>query len=88
MLAISVDDLEDATWVVEQLGTPFPILYDPSTETPRDYNVFNRLGDGLAAPATFILNQDGVIQWRKVGRAVGDRPSVELIIAQLSKIAG
>ena len=87
-MAISVDDLEDATWVVEQLGIPFPILYDPSTETPQDYNVYNRLGDGLAAPSTFIVDQDGVIKWRRVGTAVGDRPSVGTIIAQLSKIAG
>ena len=43
--------------------------------------MFNRLGDGLAAPSTFILDRDGVIQWRKVGRAVGDRPRVELIIS-------
>ena len=87
MLAISIDDLEDAAWVVEQEGIPFPVLYDPSTETPRDYNVYNRLGDGLAAPATFILDQDGVIQWRRVGSAIGDRPSVGTIIARLSEVA-
>ncbi len=88
MLAISVDDLEDAAWVVTEVGIPFPILYDPSTKIPQAYEVFNRLGDGLAAPATFIVDQEGVIRWKKVGAAKGDRASISTIINQLSKIAG
>lgn len=87
MLAISVDDLDDAAWAVNEVGIPFPVLYDPSAETPQAYDVFNRLGDGFAAPATFILDQDGVIQWRRIGRAIGDRPRVETIIARLSEVA-
>lgn len=87
MLAISVDDLENVAWAVEGRGIPFPVLYDLSTETPRDYNVYNLLGDGEAAPATFILDQDQVIQWRRVGRSKGDRPSVGTILRQLSKVA-
>ena len=84
MLAISVDNLEEASEVVQMLGIPFPILYDPSTEAPQSYMVFNLLGDGLATPSTFILDKEGVITWKYVGRRIGDRPSVSTILAQLS----
>ena len=84
MLAISVDNLEEASEVVRMLGIPFPILYDPSTEAPQSYMVFNLLGDGLATPSTFILDKKGVITWKYVGSGIGDRPSVSTILAQLS----
>ncbi len=84
MLAISVDNLEEASEVVQMLGIPFPILYDPSTEAPQSYKVFNLLGDGLATPSTFVLDKEGVITWKYIARSIGDRPSVSTILAQLS----
>ena len=84
MLAISVDNLEKASEVVQMLGIPFPILYDPSTEAPQSYMVFNLLGDGLATPSTFVLDKEGVITWKYIARSIGDRPSVSTILAQLS----
>ena len=84
MLAISVDNLEEASEVVQMLGIPFPILYDPSTEAPQSYMVFNLLGDGLATPSTFVLDKEGVITWKYIARSIGDRPSVSTILAQLS----
>ena len=86
-MAISVDDLEDAAWVVEAEGIPFPVLYDPSTETPEAYKVYNLRRDRLAAPGTFIVDQDGVIRWKRVSTEIAHRPSVDLILRQLSKIA-
>ena len=84
VLAISVDNLEGVAPVVEQRGIPFPVLYDTSTQVPRTYGVYNLLGDGLAAPATFIVNTDGVITWKYVANEKGDRPSVSRILGQLS----
>ena len=84
MLAISVDNLEKASEVVQMLGIPFPILYDPSTEAPQSYMVYNLLGDGLATPSTFVLDKEGVITWKYIARSIGDRPSVSTILAQLS----
>ena len=88
MLAISVDDLSDATKVVEELGIPFPVLYDPSTGVPEAYMVYDLLGDGLAAPATFIVDREGIIRWKYVGRSIGDRAATSEILAQLSQIDG
>ncbi len=84
MAAVSVDDLSGASGVVEQLGIPFPVLYDTSTQVPRTYGVFNLLGDGLAAPATFIVNTDGVITWKYVASQNYDHASVSSILGQLS----
>ncbi len=84
MLAISVDNLEEASEVVQMLGIPFPILYDPSTEAPQSYMVYNLLGDGLATPSTFVLDKEGVITWKYIARSIGDRPSVSTILTQLS----
>ena len=84
MLAISVDNLSGAEGVVSQLGIPFPVLYDPSTDVPRAYGVFNLLNDSLAAPATFVVDLDGAIRWKYVGRSLGDRPSVAEILDRLS----
>lgn len=86
MLAISVDNLDAAGQVVEELGIPFPVLYDTSRNVPRLYMVYNLLGDKLAAPATFILDKDGVIAWKYVGQVIGDRASTDDIISQLEAL--
>ena len=84
MLAVSVDDLRGAQEIADQVGIPFPILYDPSADTPRAYDVYDLLGDRRAAPATFVVDRDGVIQWKYVGRFIGDRPSVREVLRQLA----
>ena len=86
VLAISVDDLSGATQIVQQLSIPFPILYDPSREVPQSYMVYDLLGDGLAAPATFVVDREGVIRWKHVGRSIGDRASISEILDQLAGI--
>ena len=48
--------------------------------------VYNLLGDKLAAPATFILDRDGVITWKYVGQVIGDRASTDDIISQLEAL--
>ncbi len=57
ILAISVDDLSGADYVVDHLGIQFPILYDPSTEVSRQYGVYNLLRDNLATPAVFVIDK-------------------------------
>ena len=80
-----MDNLHGAAQVVQQRGIPFPVLYDPSTQVPRTYEVFDLLGDGLAAPATFIVNTDGVITWKYVASRNYDHASVTRVLAQLSR---
>ncbi len=86
MLAISVDDLSNASRIVQDLSIPFPVLYDPSGTVPRSYEVFELLERNLAAPATFVLDKDGVIRWRYIASDIGDRPPVSLVLRQLSEL--
>ena len=86
MLAISVDDLSNASGIVKDLDIPFPVLYDPSGTVPRSYEVFELLERDLAAPATFVLDKDGVIRWRYVASEIGDRPPASMVLRQLSEL--
>ena len=47
------------------------------------YGVYDLLGDGLAAPAVFIVDTDGHIVWRQVGQSTGDPVSAQMIIEHL-----
>ena len=87
MLAISVDDLSGAETVVERLDIPFSVLYDPSKEVPRSYMVYDLLGDGLATPSAFIVDRDGVVRWKYVAGAIGDRPPTSQVLDQLALLA-
>ncbi len=83
VLAISKDDLSGAHYISDSIGIMFPILYDPEAEVVQEYGVYNLLRDGLATPSTFIIDKDGVIQWKYVGRDKSDRPSTQVILEQL-----
>ncbi len=88
VVAISVDDLAGASDIVDKVGIPFPILYDPSRAVPESYMVFNLLGDDLATPSTFVVDRAGVIAWKYVGNSIGDRPDIPTILDQLANLDG
>jgi hypothetical protein len=45
--------------------------------------VYNLLGDGVAAPAVFIIDGDGQIVWHDVGGNAQDRVGAETILSHL-----
>jgi len=45
--------------------------------------VFDLQGDGVAAPATFVIGEDGVIKWRQVGKDIRDRLSPDEILQRV-----
>ncbi len=86
LLAISTDTNADARSAVARLGLQYPVLYDPAAEVVRAYGVYNLLGDGLAAPATFIIDKQANIRWSYVGVNVADRPTNRQIFSQLQRL--
>ena len=50
--------------------------------------VFDLLGDGLATPSTFVVDREGIIKWKYVGKSIGDRATTTEIVAQLARVAG
>lgn len=59
---------------------PYPLLADPDHEVAAAFNVYDLLGDGLAAPSTFVIDTDGTIVWSYVGQSPSDRPSPKTIL--------
>ena len=86
MVAISTDDLSGAKSIVGRVGISFPILYNREGNVVRDYGVYNLLGDGLAAPATFVIDTHGVVRWSYIGRGISDRPSAAKVIGELQRL--
>lgn len=86
MLAISTDDLSGAKDIVDRVGIPFPILYDSAADVVREYGVYDLLGDGLAAPSTFVIDTGGVVRWSHVSAAADDRVSAQETLHQLQQL--
>ena len=54
----------------------------PTRATAQAYGVFDLLGDGVAAPATLLVDSDGIVA-AQVGQSIGDRPSATAILDAL-----
>ena len=87
LVAISTDNVLDAKNMAEFVGADFYILADDDASVARDYLIFDLYGDGVAAPATFILNRVGEVVAYHVGQDITDRPTAEMILAQLDQMS-
>lgn len=88
LLAISVDDLAGAQRMQEHASAEFPVLSDADASVTQRYGVFDLLGDGVAAPATFILDGGLEIVAGAVGSSIGERVSAQAIINTLRELRG
>ena len=88
VVGISMDDLSEAKKLIRRTGLSLPVLYDPEAKVVRQYGVYNLLGDNLATPAVFVIDKDGVIQWKYVGKGNYDRPSAAQVLDQLRLLEG
>ena len=84
LITISMDTNIDAKNMVDSGQIEYPVLSNPSGSVVDEYNVYNLLGDGVSAPATFIIGQNREILWKHVGQSSGDRPGIEEIISKLN----
>jgi len=83
VLAIAVQSVAQAG-VTQQLGhLAFPVLADDQHQASAAFGVYNRLGDGLAAPAVFVVDREGNIAWSYFGQSASDYPSPEAILEQI-----
>ena len=83
VLGISMDNISETSVLAETLGVTYKLLSDPNGKVVKEYGVYNLLGDGVAAPAVFIIGLDRGTKWSYIGRHIGDRPSVDDIMAGL-----
>jgi len=88
VFAISTHDLTNATSVAGRACVQFQILYNPSGDVVKQYEVFNLLRGDLPTPSTFIIDGFGVIRYKYVGRGISERPSSNTIIQLLDRFNG
>ena len=62
----------------------FPILWDASRETVEKYGVLN---GKLAHPATFVIDADGIIRWKRVDQDYTNRASAQTILVQVRALS-
>jgi len=83
VIALAVASVASVEGWCQSAGISYPMLADPVHRVAEAYGVYNLLGDGLAAPAVFVIETDGRIAWSHVGQHTGDRPSAQMILEQL-----
>ena len=74
--------------MAEHVGASYPVLFDSTHGVTERYGVFDLLGDGVSAPATFVVTQDGEIPLGHVGQDIGDRVPAIAIINGLRALQG
>lgn len=93
--AVSVDDREhqqmmiDRVFEADGVRMDFPLLSDPDHRVINRYGIFNMedpRGREIAHPATFVIDDEGVVRWRFVEVNHRTRPSNEDILAELEKL--
>jgi len=86
VIAISTDTAEEAAKVVEEHGITFPVLYDTDGSVSRAWGTYDVLGDGRAAPSTFLIDGTGALAAWKIGQNLLDRPSAGEILAAVQQL--
>ncbi len=83
VITISRDALADANEMHNVAAADYIILADPEGVTVKAFGVDDLLGDGLAAPSTFIFGSDGQILWAYIAQHDEDRPSASQTLTAL-----
>ncbi len=95
ILAVSVDVPEDLQKMVDRISLQdglvpeFPLLSDPGHTVINRYGLFNPAdpkGRQITHPATFVIDRDGVVQWKFVEVNYKIRPTNEDIVQALDAL--
>lgn len=91
IIAVSTDDQEDTQAMIDEVSASFEIISDATYTISQQWEVFNILGDGVAAPAAFIIGKNNSILWAHRGSSPSDRPPTDFLLAKtlelLKKVA-
>ena len=82
-----MDDFRGAGIMIVNSGATFPVLYTSQSEDiPESYSVYDLHNDGVAAPAVFIIDKNGNIAFKYIGKDIADRPDTAIILEELQKL--
>ena len=74
--------------MAEHTAASYPILSDSTHEVSELYNIFDLLGDGVSAPATYVVTSNYEIPLGHVGQDIADRVPAIAIINGLRALNG
>ncbi len=82
-MAVSTDDTLTVHKSLRELGVKFRLISDAKR---RVINLFGVLHpeQGIARPATFIIDKRGLVRYLYIGKDYSDRPKMSLILQALA----
>lgn len=69
---------------VQKFGIHYPLLGDEDHLVSEAYGVYDLFSDGKAAPAVFVIDPTGRIEWSQIGEDSRDRVDVQTVLDHLS----
>jgi peroxiredoxin len=83
LISLVVASLEAVEGLCERAQVPYPVLSDADHGVSQAYGVYDLLGDGLAAPAVFVIDRDGRVVWSQVGQRFQEPVPAATILERL-----
>jgi len=85
VVAVVVDPVEQNAKVVEQLELSYRIVADTERRVIDAYDLRHEEGGegGVARPATFVIDRNGIVRWRDLTDNYRLRPSADDVLAQV-----
>ena len=83
LFALSMDDIYDTTTLSLALDLDYSVLSDPDAYVTKKYGVFNLLGDGVATPSVFIIDDNKTVVWSYIGDNISDRAELKDILSNI-----
>ncbi len=82
-MGISTDDELAILKTAKELGVSFRLISDTKR---RIINLFGVLHpkQGIARPATYIIDKRGIVRFRHIGKNFADRPPIKMILQALA----
>jgi peroxiredoxin len=92
ILAVSIDSHEDSRKFVQKLkekfagDLDFPLLEDKNHKVIDRYGILNADSKGWPHPATYVIDQRGIVRWKFIETDYKKRPTNQQILGALREI--
>ena len=92
ILAVSIDSHELSKKFVQKLkegfsgDLDFPLLEDKNHKVINRYGILNPQGNGWPHPATYVIDQRGIVRWKFIETDYKIRPTNNQILTALRQI--
>lgn len=83
IIAISTDDTLTIHKTLRELNVKFRLISDVKRRVIRLFGVLHP-DQGIARPATFIIDKRGIVRYLYIGRNFSDRPKMSVLLQALS----